>query len=367
MHICSSAEGPLPTAQEWDQFTQRSPTGHVLQASAWGQLKARFGWRPVRFAAFEGSRILAAAQVLLRPLLATGLTMAYLPKGPVVDPSAPAEPATVALLSAVHRFCRQQHALSLKVEPDWEQSTAAQELLDSWGFRSSAQTVQPRRTVIIDLTAQEEAILAQMKPKNRYNIRLAQRKGVSVRSGTGQDLPVFYQLLQITGRRAGFGIHTQGYYAQAWELFAAQQAAALFVAEYESKPLAAIMVFAWGKKAWYMYGASSDEERQRMPTHLLQWEAMRWAKARGCEIYDLWGIPDIEESEIGTDMATAEEQGVLSTGMGGLYRFKRGFGGREIRYVGAYDYVYNRPLYRLLTALWTWRRNRSPARQSVGF
>jgi lipid II:glycine glycyltransferase (peptidoglycan interpeptide bridge formation enzyme) len=210
--------------------------------------------------------------------------------------------------------------------------------------------------VVIDLTVDEETILAQMKSKTRYNIRLARRKGVCVRPGTADDLSTFYELLKATGRRAQFGIHTQAYYAQAWRLFAAQESVALFVAHYDGKPLAALMVFAWGNKASYMYGASSDEERQRMPTHLLQWEAMRWARARGCETYDLWGIPDVDEREVGPYIASAEERGVLSTGMGGLYRFKRGFGGREVRYVGAYDFVYNQSLYHLLRAAWNWRR-----------
>ena len=93
-----------------------------------------------------------------------------------------------------------------------------------------------------------------------------------------------------------------------------------------------------------------------MPNHLLHWEAMRWAKARGCRTYDLWGIPDVDESALPADIAKAERQGVLSTSLGGLYRFKRGFGGRELRYVGAYDRIYNIPLYRLLTRAWNWRR-----------
>jgi peptidoglycan pentaglycine glycine transferase (the first glycine) len=130
----------------------------------------------------------------------------------------------------------------------------------------------------------------------------------------------------------------------------------LFLATHEEKTLAAIMVFVWGNTAYYMYGGSSDEERQRMPTYLAQWEAMRWARARGCERYDLWGIADVDENDVGPDVATAEETGVLSTGLGGLYRFKRGFGGREVRYVGAYDYAYNRPLHTLLTAAWKWRK-----------
>ena len=194
-----------------------------------------------------------------------------------------------------------------------------------------------------------------MRSKTRYNIRLAQRKGVAVHQGTAENLPLFHQLLLVTGQRAGFGIHSLAYYTQAWQLFAARDAVALFLASYEDQTLAGIMVFVWGNTAYYMYGGSSDEQRQRMPTYLLQWEAMRWAKARGCDTYDLWGIPDVAEDKVGPDVAAAEETGVLSTGLGGLYRFKRGFGGREVRYVGAYDYIYSRPLYSLLTLAWRWK------------
>ena len=350
MRICSSADRDFVSPQEWDDFALRFPYGHVLQSWAWGELKAVFGWWPLRVAAIEGGCIRAAAQVLFRPLAFGRLSTAYVPKGPLVDPAASPEP--VSLLSAVDNLCRRRGAISLKVEPDWEDGVETRAFLMAQGLIPSKQTIQPRRTVVIDLAPDEEDILGQMKPKTRYNIRLAGRRGVSVRLGTARDLPAFYRLLQATGRRAGFGIHTQRYYAQAWQLFAAQDCVALVMAEYGARPLAALMVFAWGTQAWYMYGASSDEERQRMPTHLAQWEAMRWAKARGCETYDLWGIPDVDESDIGPSVMEAEDHGALSGGMGGLYRFKRGFGGREVRYVGAYDSVYNRPLYRLLTAVW---------------
>ncbi len=310
----------------------------------------------MRIAVMEGDVILAGAQVLFRPLLGRYLSTAYVPKGPVLDWRNPTSEVSARLLEAMRDACRNAHALSLKLEPDWEDRTEANRWLQSQGFAPSAHTVQPRRTVVIDLTPSEDAILAQMKPKTRYNIRLAQRKGVSVRLGTEKDLATFYHLLQMTAQRAEFGIHTRDYYTQAWRLFAQRDAVALLLADYGGRTLSAIMVFALARKAWYMYGASSDEERQRMPTYLVQWEAMRWAKARGCETYDLWGIPDVEETVIGSDIAEAEREGVLSAGMGGLYRFKRGFGGREVRYVGAYDYVCNRPLYGLLSAAWNWSR-----------
>ena len=354
MHICLSTQNGFCSPEVWDEFTRLPPSGHLLQSWAWGELKSRFGWRPLRVAALHDGRILAAVQVLFRPLPA-GLCTAYVPRGPLLDPAAQ-DATTHALLQALHDACRHRHAISLKVEPDWPQAAPAQSWLHDRGFLPSAETVQPRRTVIVDLAAGEDEILAQMKSKTRYNIRLAQRKGVVVRQGTGEDLPLFHQLLQVTGQRAGFGIHTLAYYTQAWQLFSAGDSVALFLAEHEHRSLAAIMVFAWGRAAYYMYGGSSDEERQRMPTYLLQWEAMRWARARGCATYDLWGIPDVDENEVGTDVATAEETGVLSTGMGGLYRFKRGFGGREVRYVGAYDLVYSRLPYSLLTLAWKWRK-----------
>lgn len=354
MRILSSAQTEL-SSRDWDDFVRNSPAGHLLQSWSWGELKAHFGWRPLRIAVAEESSIAAAAQVLFRPLPMPGLTTAYIPKGPVVDSSLLDAPATVALMQTVNESCRQHRAAFLKLEPDWPEGSSLPAWLEAQGFSPSGQTVQPRRTVIVDLTAGEEHILAQMKPKTRYNIRLAQRKGVTVQPGTAEHLPLFHRLLQITGRRAGFGIHTLAYYAEAWRLFADRGDAALFLANYANTTLAAIMVFVWDKRAYYMYGASSDEERQRMPTYLLQWEAMRWAKARGCETYDLWGIPDVDEDDVGPDVAAAEETGILSSGLGGLYRFKRGFGGAEIRYVGAYDRIYNRPLYRLLTTAWNWR------------
>jgi lipid II:glycine glycyltransferase (peptidoglycan interpeptide bridge formation enzyme) len=237
------------------------------------------------------------------------------------------------------------------LEPDWADDTEAHQWLQAYGFVPSEQTVQPRRTVIIDLMPDEDTILSQMKSKTRYNIRLAQRRDITVRQGNADDLPVFHRLLQATSERAGFGVHTLAYYAEAWRLFSPSSSVALLLAQHGDSPLATLMVFARGERAWYLYGASSDQERQRMPTYLLQWEAMRWARARGCRTYDLWGIPDLDADGIGS-LAEAEEHGALSRGMGGLYRFKRGFGGQERRYVGAYDYVYNRPLYGLLTAAW---------------
>ncbi len=201
--------------------------------------------------------------------------------------------------------------------------------------------------MIVDLTASEDEILARMKQKTRYNIRLSARKGVTVRQGTAADLPVFNQLMQATGRRNTFGVHEPRYYQQAFELFSPDNVA-LWLAEYQEKPLAAIIVFVNGPRAAYLYGASSNEERQRMPTYAVQWAAMRWARQRGCESYDLWGVPDYPEEELEAQFRGRDD------GLWGVYRFKRGFGGQIQRTVGTADRVYNKIVHRL----YHWRRNR---------
>ncbi len=178
-----------------------------------------------------------------------------------------------------------------------------------------------------------------MKPKTRYNIGLAEKKGVSVRAST--DVPAFSRLLQVTAARDQFGAHTPAYYQRAFNLFHPQGECALLMAHVEDRPVAGVMVFARGPRAWYLYGASANEERHRMPNHLLQWEAMRWAAERGCQTYDLYGVPDLDQAALEVQFRSR------SDGLWGVYRFKRGFGGSVVRAPGAFDRVYSPALYRL--------------------
>lgn len=326
---------------EWDGFLAGYPHAHLLQTSAWGALKANFGWQVERVMLGD-----TGAQVLFRPL-PLGLSFAYIPKGPV-------GPDWPALWPEVRRVCRKKRAVLLKVEPDaWEPESdeqAAQLTARFPGFIGSADPIQPRRTLMVSLEGSEADWLARMKQKTRYNIRLAEKKAVTVRRS--DDVPTFYQLMRITGERDGFGVHSQAYFQQAYDLFTPGGMCALLMAEFESRPLAGLMVFARGSRAWYFYGASNDEERSRMPTYLLQWEAMRWAKTQGCTEYDLWGVPDADEETLESNFANRAD------GLWGVYRFKRGFGGELKRSAGAWDYaalplVY--PLYR------AWARRRHEA------
>jgi len=331
-----------PTALAWDAFVAGHSGGHILQTSRWARLKCAFGWSmdlalvgaPGQAGAptAGGRDAIAAGASLLFRRLPWGQTLAYAPKGPVVDWTD--APLVQALLAEMRRICRKRRAALLKIEPDLASSPDVNRILGGYGFTPSGQHVQPLSTIHLDLTADDDALLARMKPKWRYNIRLAARKGVQVRQGTPQDLPRIQALMETTGKRDGFAIHSLDYYALATQLFVPAGLASWLVAEHEGQTLAAIAVFALGRKAWYMWGASGEEGRNLMPNHALQWAAIRWARERGCAVYDLWGIP-AEAGEASAPPASEETGG--DAGLWGVYRFKQGFGGQVVRYTGAWD------------------------------
>ncbi|HAE59041.1 MAG TPA: hypothetical protein DCG54_05905 [Anaerolineae bacterium] len=330
---------PQVAFETWKELIARQPSPHILQTAEWGELKRAFGWDVERIISNE-----SGIQILFRKL-PLGFTVAYAPK-PVSG--------FEKLLPEIDSVCRKKRAVFLKIEPDaWEsevsrlRSEVASPKSGDFGLRVSPHNIQPPRTVIVSLKGSDDEILGRMKQKCRYNVRLAEKKEVTVRAW--DDLDGFHRLMEVTGGRDGFGVHSLDYYKKAYELFHPAGVAEILVAEFESRPLAALMVFALGGRAYYLYGASTDEERNRMPTYLLQWRAMQWAKERGCTEYDLWGLPDEDEETLEAQFESR------SDGLWGVYRFKRGFGGQVKRAAQALDRVYMPLLYKL----YLWRMGNS--------
>ncbi len=341
-HIIHSGQ-PGWEEDAWDAFVASHADAHPLQLRGWGQLKSEFGWEDSRLGLVQQGRLAAGAQILLRKLPRLGflpLRVAYVPKGPLVDWQDAEQ--VVTLLAAIWRFCLRRGAPLLKIEPEQMDSPALSRQLRGLGFHPGSRTVQPRTTVWVDLKAGEEEILARMHQKWRYNVRLAARKGVAVRVGAAADLPTFGRLMQATSARNTFGVHSPDYYRRFWELFAPSDRSILLLAEHAGETLAALLAAQLAGKAYYLYGASGNDDRNLMPNHLLQWEAMRWARAHGSLGYDLWGVPD----EVGLDAEAPIPD--PATGLWGVWRFKRGFGGQVVRYTGAWDKmaVPFLPLYR---------------------
>ncbi len=335
-----SNEQCFVASDAWDRFVAGDGGGHVLQSSLWGALKSQFGWTDERVGLVRDGDLVAGAQILTRRLPPGLGCLAYVPKGPLVDWND--EERVGALLASLDRTARSQGAIALMIEPDFGDEAVHRERLRALGFRPSPfDSLQPRRTFVVDISPDEDAILAAMKSKTRYNARLAARKGVTVREAGDADLAAFHALMAATAARDRFGVHTPAYYETAYRLFVPRDWARLLLAEVDGEPVAALMIFALPPRAWYFYGASGDAHRAKMPTYLLQWEAMRWAKSLGCISYDLYGVPDEDEETLEAEFTQRRD------GLWGVYRFKRGFGGRLVRSVGAWDRVYAPLRYRL--------------------
>lgn len=329
-----------PSESQWAEFVAAQPRAHVLQQPAWGTLKAAYGWGVERVALAEGEQIAAGAQVLFRVLPFRLGTMAYLPMGGFVrNDAVTRDDLWQPLWNAVDTCAKRHRAAFLKWEPGIYQKTSAPDFA-RFGFQPSVQTIQPPNTILVDISADDDEILARMNQGTRRKIRQSQKNGARYYEGGRADVAKFNAMMQTTGARNAFGVHAPSYYELAYDLFVPQQAA-LILAEHEGDSLAGIMVFAAGNTAWYLYGASSSKKRNLMAAYGVQWTAIQWAKARGCTVYDLWGIPDADEATLEAQFETR------SDGLWGVYGFKRGWGGEVVRSAGAWDKVYNPLIYKL--------------------
>lgn len=334
--------------QLWDDFVAASPCCNITQSYEWGELAHHLGaLEALRIGVIDDAGKLCAAMLILvsrAPVL--NRIYFYAPRGPIIDN--PESPALTVLLNYVKAEARKHNAFMLKVEPSVQDDNVQwKTALERRGFRVNPYAMHIRHEWVLDISPDEKTMLAGMKEKWRYNIRLASRKGITVRRGEGQaDLDTFYRLYETTSERDQFFIHDKAHYQDIMRLFSEGDRAALFLAEYEGKAIAGTIVLCLGQWSWYMFGASSNEQRERMPNHLLQWTGMQWAKAHGCRYYNFRGIPDVLEE--------GQE-------LWGVYVFKRGFGGFAMRSLETHDLVYQ-PLiyeaYRRLLDVKRWRDER---------
>ena len=363
-------------SKTWNSLISSLPNPHFLQTYEWGQVKAKYGWQPLYLVWDDEGKMKeesnlssfnfhpsAAALILKRTISMGGmsarLSILYTPKGPLLDWTN--EPLRDRVLQDLQSFAKKQGAIFLKMDPDVALGTgipqSEEDVIDNSGqpvmtelkgrgWRYSSDQIQFKNTVLIDLTPSEEELLARMKQKTRYNVRLAEKRGVTLRIGAVNDLDMLYKMYAETSVRDGFVIRDEGYYKTVWEMFMANSQSSVtslqspfaepLIAEVNGEPVAAIFVFYFAGRAYYVYGMSRDAHREKMPTYLLQWEAMKRARAKGCPAYDLWGAPD-----------TFDE----SDSMWGVYRFKEGLGGNVVRTLGAWDFAPNPLWYKLYSEI----------------
>ncbi len=326
------------------------PGSGFMQTPWWGQFKSHAGWMPQAYVNEGGGGVL-----LLHRRVAPGLRLAYVPHGPEasllglaardsIDSVEDARliSASLSRLAADIASTLPRDTAIIRFDPPWEldskafSSTARKQVFQlKRGFRgadcpslsASASDIQPPDTVILDLTADLETILAGMKPKWRYNIRLATKKGVRIRvsrpDDLDRDIEEFYRLYRITADRDRITIHSQAYYERFLKLSPEQvPVRELLCAEHEGETIAAIITARTPQRSTYVFGAASDRKRNLMPAYALQWEAIQRAREAGCLEYDFFGIPPSDDTD---------------HPMHGLYRFKTGFGGAQKMMPGTID------------------------------
>ena len=356
----------------WNSELAKFDGTHFLQSKDWGEFKQEYGWEVIQKVwRDEAGKILAMAQILKKKVSLGNIrlpySILYLPRGPVMDFRD--THLFTRVVKDLMRIAKEEKAIQFKIEPELivpqplrNSIDAASDLSEGVkilltnGWKLSDQNVQFKNTALLSLDGNETDWLARMKQKTRYNLRLSQRKGVLVQRTSTTDLRTFYQMYAETSLRDNFTIRNQAYYESVWNRFLAAGKASAFLATFEGKPIAGLILFHSAKRAWYVYGMSSNEHRDLMPNYLLQWEAMRYAKSLGCTEYDLWGAPD---------------QLIETDPMWGVYRFKEGLGATPVFTSGSWDYTPYPLLYNLYTKIlpgvlnWMRRRGKKQVQQSL--
>lgn len=330
--------------QVYDDFIAACSKGHVLQTWQWGQLKEKGQWRAWRLLVEDEGMPKAAVTLLERPLPGPLGCFFYAPRGPVLEPGQ--ETAWDCLMEGISKLGRKRRTVFCKIDPDILAGDPIwQERLRRTGFRNADrgegfEGVQPRYVFRLDINPGEEELLANMQQKTRYNLRLAERKGVDVQIGAPKEqLPVFYKLLEETAARDSFLIRGYSYYEDFYDLLVPDGLAELAIVRHEEEAIAGALLFRLKDKAWYIYGASANNKRNLMPNYLMQWRMIQWAKKEGCAIYDFRGVP----GDVGPEHP-----------LYGLVKFKKGFGGDYCQFIGEWDLVFRPFLYNLYNRLEPW-------------
>lgn len=308
--------------EKCNSFVQKHPLGTIHQLYEWGEFQAKTPGRSKFWAViFEEKNQIQASALIIRQDLPLGKSWLYCPRGPLVDYSNAAHVEPV--FQKITDIAKEENAVFLRFDPPLTQGA-----FPGLKSRKAHAHYQPESTLIVDLSAEEDEILKQMKPKGRYNIKVAQKHDVSIKES--DNVEAFYKIFKETTRRDQFSGHSKEYYQDMMKALHPQ--AKLFLAYYNNRPLAGAIVTYFGDTATYYFGASSSENRNTMAPYLLHWHIMQDARKQGYKKYDLFGVAP---------------EGVKNHPWSGVTDFKLKLGGQRVNYVDAQEIVYQ-PFWYLL-------------------
>jgi len=335
---------------QWNIDLSHMPEPHLLQTKEWASFKTQYGWRNIQKSWRDvNGKTVAMANILLKNIkigpLRFKYNLMYIPRGPILDWND--VELRQRVLKDIILIAKENKSFLLKIDPEViigkgipETESATSNTnginllseLKQHGWHYSQDQIQFKNTVWLDLNNTEDELLANMKQKTRYNVRLSVKKGVTISEGTPSDFAMLANMYAETAIRDNFTIRSENYYLLVWTLFYNQGKLTPLIASYKNEPIAALMLFHFAGRAWYIHGMSRSLHRNKMASYLLQWEAIKIAKNKGCDRYDLWGAPfNLNESDP----------------MWGVFRFKQGFSGETVRTIGAWDFSINPLLHHL--------------------
>jgi lipid II:glycine glycyltransferase (peptidoglycan interpeptide bridge formation enzyme) len=318
----------------WDGLVAASAAPHLTQTAAWSELKALTGWAARRYAIADDAGPVGIAQVLTRRL-PLGITVAYAPRGPLVAPDRLPD-----AIAAVRDALASERCASLLCDPEAPADAALASALVRRGIRRSPVFVQPRRTLLMDLRLEPEALLGAMRKKTRQYIHKAERAGVATEET--RDLGRFLAVLKVVGERDRFAVHSREYFERLMRAFGDR--AHVLMAKVGSEDVGAMMLARLGDRAWELYGGWSGAHDEARPFYLLKWRAMMRMRALGVTRYDMWGLADSADDPLA-----------------GVENFKLGFGGEVAEWIGALE----TPVRRALYPLWQLGARRRLARSAA--
>ncbi|MDO8577009.1 MAG: peptidoglycan bridge formation glycyltransferase FemA/FemB family protein [Candidatus Daviesbacteria bacterium] len=318
---------------------------HVIESWQWGEFRKSLGIPVLQYGIYQGNKLTTAFQLTLHKIPFINQYVGYLPKGPFPDKQ---------LAEALKIIGRKNNCVFIKIEPDiissvtlsetkgitpelYSSATPQNDSIDP-SFINSPKPLFTKYNFVLDLTKSEEELLKNMHPKTRYNIRVAQKHGVKVEERTDDKaLEIYLKLYFETTKRQDYHGHTKDYHRKVWQTLKNANMTRLLIASYEKEPLTAWMLLNFKDTLYYPYGGSSKAHPEVMANNLVAWEAIKLGKKLKLKKFDMWGAlgPDADKSDPWF----------------GFHKFKQGYGGKLVEYMGTYDLVFNWPVYLIFTAI----------------
>lgn len=314
---------------------------HVIQSWEWGEFRKKAGLEVVRLGEFQGLTLKSAYQFTVHPVPYIKQKIGYLPKGPL---------PTKLMVDGLKKVAIEKNIAFIKLEPNVESGIGnIESRMNSLGLVHAKKSLFTKYNFVLDLTKSEEELMAGMHPKTRYNIRVAEKKGVEVKVSTKDaDFETYLKLYFETTRRQKYFGHTPHYHRVLWEILKKAKMAQVLIARYEKKPLVAWMLFNFKDTLYYPYGGSSDLHREVMASNLVAWEAIKFGQSIKLKTFDMWGA-------LGPNADPKDP-------WHGFHRFKAGYGPRHVEYIGTYDLVLKPSYYKAMNVAdrirWAFLRTR---------